>query len=257
MGYGALAAVGGLMQLGSAFTGARAARRRVNQLEGIAATPGLDTGDIGLEAIMDQESAFGPASVLTDKINRFNAGQRQSLLDDAIPGYESRKNTSADLIDSFLRGEVPQDVQDQIWNSAAGRALGGGYGGSGLGRNLTARDLGLTSLGLAQTGLQESGRFNRETAGLELPEMANVARYLGLSPQELVALRSGERTERMRYQALAAGAPQGREVWAKYLNDVGGQMGGLGVSGILGGINGGSPNQTTGAGAGHGIYGDW
>ena len=248
MGFGALAAVGGLMQLGGAFTGARAARRRVNQLEGIAATPGLDTGDIGLEALMDQESAFGPASVLTDKINRFNAGQRQSLLDDAIPGYESRKNTSADLIDSYLRGEVPQDVQDAIWDSAAGRALSGGYGGSGMARNLTARDLGLTSLGLTQTGLQESGRFNRETAGLELPEVASIAQYLGLSPQELVGLRSGERTERMRYQALAAGAPQGREVWAKYLNDLGGSLGGIGLSGAIGG-------RTTGAAAGHGVYG--
>lgn len=223
------------MQLGGAFLGAKSANQRRNQLFDIANTPGLYTGALTLEALGDQEQAFGPASALTEKINRFSAAERRNLLEDAIPGYQARKAQTSELIDSFLRGEVPQDVQDAVWDSAAGRALTGGYGGSGMARSLTARDLGLTSLGLMQTGLGESSRFNRDTAGLELPDVVSVANYLGLSPQELIALRSGERSERMRMQSAAAGMPMGREVWAKYLNETGGQLAGMGLSSIMGG----------------------
>jgi hypothetical protein len=178
--------------------------------------------------------------VLTDKINRFNAGQRQSLLDDAIPGYESRKNTSADLIDSWLRGEVPQDLQDALWNSRAGQAISQGTSGSPFDLRARGQDIFRAGHELQRLGLDATSRFNRETAGLELPDVANIASYLGLSPQELVNIRGGERSERMRWQAAAAGAPQGNEVWAKYLNDVGGQMAGFGLSGILGGGRGGN-----------------
>jgi len=232
MGY-AGAIVGGLMQLGSAFTGARAARQRRNQLEGIAATPGLDTGAITSEALGAQETAFGPASALTDKINRFNTDQRQGLLDDSIPGYTARKQQSSDLIDAMLRGDVPQDLQDALWNSNAGQALSKGVQGSPFSLYGGAKKFFDKSYERMLQGLQESSRFNRETAGLEMPDVVSIAQYLGLSPQELMSVRGGERSERMRWQAAAAGAPQGSEVWAKYMNDVGGTIGGMGLSEIM------------------------
>lgn len=220
------------MQLAGAFQGASAARARKKQLEAIANTPGLDTSAITGQAITGQEQNFGQASALAEKINRFNAGMRQDLLEESIPGYEPRKQQTSAILDSWLRGEIPQDVQDQVWDSAAGRALAGGFGGSGLGRNLTARDFGLTSLGLMEKGIDKTGQFNLQTASLELPDIVGISAFLGVSPQELVALRSRERTEKMSYQSGAANAPSSKDVWAKYLNETGGQLAGMGLSGI-------------------------
>lgn len=53
---------------------------------------------------------------------------------------------------SLMQGQIPQGVQDQVQNSVAARALGGGYAGSSMHGNLMARDLGLTSLQLQQQG---------------------------------------------------------------------------------------------------------
>jgi hypothetical protein len=53
---------------------------------------------------------------------------------------------------SFLRGEIPADVQTQVRNNAAETSLYGGFGGSQMARNLTARDFGLTSLNLIDKG---------------------------------------------------------------------------------------------------------
>lgn len=79
-------------------------------------------------------------------INTYNMGAYQTK-------YEALRSQVADWFpnwQSALKGEVPADVSAQVQNSAAARAVGGGYGGTGLNRNLVARDLGLTSLAIQQ-----------------------------------------------------------------------------------------------------------
>lgn len=53
---------------------------------------------------------------------------------------------------AYLRGEIPQDVLDQVSRTAAYKALSGGYGGSQMASALKARDFGLTSLDLQKRG---------------------------------------------------------------------------------------------------------
>ena len=237
MGYAAGA--GALMQLGGTILKGSAERVRRNQLTNIANTPGLDTTGIAGQALAGQEANFGAGSALTDKINRFNQGERSSLLDASIPGYQARKGQELNITDSLLRGEIPQDVQDQLWNSAAGRSLAGGYGGSGMARNLTARDFGLTSLGLQQQGMQNTAQINNQTANLELPDLVSVSKYLGVSPQELIGIRGNERSQKMQMLTGISLRPSGSDIWAKYLNDTGGALMGAGLSGGLGGMGGG------------------
>jgi hypothetical protein len=230
MGYGA--ALGAVMGIGGSILGGSAARVRRNQLTNIANTPGLDTTAIGGEALAGQEANFGAGSALTSKINRFNTQERQDFLDEAIPGYEARKGQTLDITDSFLNGEIPQDVQNQIWDSAAGRSLSGGYGGSGMARNLTARDFGLTSLSLMNMGLDRTAQINRETSNLEGPDLVSVANYLGVSPKELVAIRGAERIDKMDRLSGISKMPGTADIWAKYLNDTGGALTGASLSGL-------------------------
>lgn len=236
---GAYAAAAGIvLGAGGAILGGSAARVRRNQLTNIANTPGLDVVSITGEALAGQEANFGAGSALTSKINRFNTAERQAFLDEAIPGYEKRKQAELDITDSYLAGEIPQDVQEQLWNSSAGRALGGGYGGSGMARNLTARDFGLTSLGLQREGMDRTQSINRETSALEGPELVSVARYLGVSPQELVSIRGGERLDKMNRLSAISQMPGTSDIWAKYLTDVGGALTGASLGG-MGGMGGG------------------
>lgn len=241
MGYGGLIGaglriVGGI---GGSILAGSAARVRRNQLTNIANTPGLDTSSITGEALAGQEANFGAGSALTSKINRFNTQERQAFLDEAIPGYQKRKQAELDITDSYLRGEIPQDVQDQLQNSNAGRAVAGGYGGSGFAAHRTARDFGLTSLGLVNMGLDRTSSINRETASLEGPNLVSVANYLGVSPQELVAIRGGERAQKMAMLSSISKMPGTSDIWAKYLNDLGGATTGAAASGAFGGFGGG------------------
>ena len=244
-----------LMGLGGAILGGRAANQRKNQLEEIANTPGLDTGAIASEAIGDQFGNFQGASELVRKINDFSIGERQDFLDAAVPGYEARKSRTLDITDSFLRGEIPEDVQRAIFDNAAVRSISGGYGGSGLAGNLTARDFGLTSLGLMEKGMRATEAISESTARLEGAELVGIARYLGVSPQELIAVRSRERSEKMQYMTGATNAPGAKDVWAKYLTDAGGAATGMGLSGMGVGGGGGNPGSYSGTGEEFAAYG--
>jgi hypothetical protein len=101
-------------------------------------------------------------------VNFTNMQQLQSLLNQAMPGYQNffsgLQGTFGQMGDiwnqmrpnvtSMLGGQVPQDVQDQIRRNAAFTSMMGGTAGAGTGATgaITARDLGLTSLDLTQKG---------------------------------------------------------------------------------------------------------
>ncbi len=82
------------------------------------------------------------------------------LLDEATGGnYSKSQDLGWQQINAGLRGELPQDVRDQISRFSAEKAAGGGYQGSGAQANLTARDLGLNSLQLIQQSLGSAERW--------------------------------------------------------------------------------------------------
>lgn len=60
---------------------------------------------------------------------------------------------AADITQSFLKGEIPKEVQDMLISQSGEQALISGIGSGSAARNLTARDLGLYSTQLMQTGV--------------------------------------------------------------------------------------------------------
>jgi hypothetical protein len=92
--------------------------------------------------------------------NRVTANTLKQL-ETVAPGSAQARQQVGTIINSYLRGEVPQDVQEQITRMTAERAgagfrlpQGGAMGPSGFqaSQGQLARNLGLTSLDLQQTG---------------------------------------------------------------------------------------------------------
>lgn len=96
--------------------------------------------------------------------NRVTANTLQQL-ETVAPGSAQARQQVGTIINSYLRGEVPQDVQEQVTRMTAERAgagfrlpQGGAMGPSGFqaSQGQLARNLGLTSLDLQQTGMEYS-----------------------------------------------------------------------------------------------------
>jgi hypothetical protein len=75
--------------------------------------------------------------------------------DVVTPGSSAQREQALNLLNSYMQGQVPQDVQQNI-NRQVAQNLGGGfnlYSGGGQAPQNFARNLGQTSLGLSQFGL--------------------------------------------------------------------------------------------------------
>lgn len=215
--------LGAGMQIGGTFMAANAASRRKRQLEAIANLPGLKMGDV----YGDVSGSQGQAEGIESRRNEFNRAELRKMLGETIPGYEEGQAQRSQTALSLMRGEVPADVQEMIQRSAAARAVSGGYGGTPAGRNLVARDLGRTSLDMMNLGQQQ---FAGILGSTPRAEMAN---YM-LTPSQIMALRSQERTQKMGAMKDAAMAQGATEVGAKGLSDIGGAM--MGAGGGFGSI---------------------
>lgn len=209
--------LGAGMQIGGTFMAANAASRRKRQLEAIANLPGLKMGDV----YGDVSGSQGQAEGIESRRNEFNRAELRKMLGETIPGYEEGQAQRSQTALSLMRGEIPADVQEMIQRSSAARAVTGGYGGSPAGRNLVARDLGRTSLDMMNLGQQQ---FAGILGSTPRAEMAN---YM-LTPSQIMALRSQERTQKMGAMKDAAMAQGATEVGAKALSDIGGSMMGAG-----------------------------
>lgn len=110
-------------------------------------------------SVAGNRAVLPEAERLGSEINRYNQDELLKALRGAIPGYDELVAGISGNIASGLKGEIPDDVSDAVQNSAAARALAGGYGGSGMSGNLVARDLGLTSYGISQKALDSAQRW--------------------------------------------------------------------------------------------------
>lgn len=165
---------------------------------------------------------FGSLTNLAGQTNDFNQQQILDQLAMALPGYGNMVAQSSQNIQDNLAGLIPQDVQDAIQNSAAARAVGGGYGGSGMHRNLVARDLGLTSLGLKNTGVtqaQQQAANTRQTATSPMVDLQNMF----VTPTQALDVQAGNNT------VAAAPDPAARAAYEKKLFD---DYYGLGPGGV-------------------------
>jgi hypothetical protein len=71
------------------------------------------------------------------------------------PGSQAQREAALNQINSYIQGQIPQDVQQQI-NRQVAQNLGGGFNlfsSGGQAPNAFARNIGQTSVGLSQYGL--------------------------------------------------------------------------------------------------------
>lgn len=71
------------------------------------------------------------------------------------PGSQAQREAALNQLNSYIQGQIPQDVQQNI-NRQVAQNLGGGFNlfsGGGQAPNAFARNIGQTSVGLSQYGL--------------------------------------------------------------------------------------------------------
>lgn len=125
-------------------------------LEKLGQLLNLDLNDLGsyLDAypeFMQQQSVLGDLQGFSNAANK----SAQDTLEGVAPGVMDNLKSAADTVSSQMRGEIPQDVEDQLFGSAAFRDFSSGAGStSQRARNLTARDFGATSMDMKNAGLQ-------------------------------------------------------------------------------------------------------
>jgi len=215
--------IGGALLLGGTAVSANAAKQKKKGMMNIANTPGLDLG-----AQIGESASLAPQTqALEAQRNVFNREQMQAMLEASIPGYGEMQKQRGTTALSLLRGELPQDVAEQVARRSATRAVAGGYGGSQAGTNLTARDLGRTSLDLMRLGSQEAQGLISGTP------MAQPVNFM-FTPADIAGLRSSERTQKLSMQMQAMGMPGPGEIWGKQMQQTGGSILSMGMNGMGG-----------------------
>lgn len=131
--------------------------------------------------------------------NRFSTEDLMKNLEIALPGYGRMLREGSDKIMSFLRGEIPKDVSDQVSRRSAERATAGGYAGSPAGDALEARDLGLTSLSVIGQGLSAAERWMAQ-AQSRTPQYNFASMFI--TPQQQVAYEQWNEVQRFNTQWL-------------------------------------------------------
>lgn len=191
---------------------------------------------------------------LASGVNTFNRQQLEQMLRTAMPWFDSVRAQAGDIIQSELRGEIPEDVQRQIQDSDAARALGGGYGGSGMHADLFARDLGLTSLSLTEKGLSSAESWIQEMDNIYKQGQFDLTKMF-LSPAEQFQMDQSERDRQFQHDWASnilswEGSPSyliggSLEEFGHSLASMGGgAFGGAAGTKAAGGGGGGSPDTS-------------
>ena len=233
--------------MGLQASSASAARK---QARDAANLPGLNVGTALGESALNAPRA---REMETER-NAFNRAQLLESLGIQIPGYQEGQAQRTQNALALLRGELPPDVAAQVQRRAAGQALQGGYAGSAAGRNLVARDLGRTSLDFANLGNQQ---FSNILGTTPLAPLANYE----FTPQQIAALRGGERGAQQQALLGVAGMPSATGLAGQGIGSLGSGLTNLGFAQLgaqsraTSGSGGGDWNYSTGMPTGYGREG--
>lgn len=227
---------GGLLGLVGGLFGSSAASKRKQELLNIANMPGVSPGQAYTESLGAMQSAAPQAEEVARRQNIFGQSEIDRILGQEIPGYRSGQEQRAANALAMLRGEIPEDVTAQVQRRTAAQALEGGYGGSGMARNLTARDIGRTALDIQNLGAQQFANILGTTP---MTRPVTSAGLLDISPQDVLGLRSQERSQKLNTLLQRAGVKGGTETFGSVLGSLGG--------GLLGATNFGFGSPTPGA----------
>jgi len=206
----------------------------------------VDYGAEQLKAINENIAAFPEFSQLGTLYQDFLLSGIENL----IPNYADILKEGGMTTDQMyqaasplLQGQIPQDVQDQVYRSGAFQSLLASGGESGM-HQLQARDLGLTSLNLINQGAQLAGQAGNAAQRFQQMAMAtelNPAAFM-ISPQQQAQLTWANNimkqlVQQERYNVAAAPDPAAAGIAGTLMNLVGAYVG----HGMGGG--GGSPSS--------------
>ena len=124
-----------------------ASNARITTATDLSLPEGLDWSPPEIASLENQRAQFAESDRLL--------GDSESILKDLAAKNES-----------WMRGEVPADVQERLRENAALSARAGGLSGSQAARNLQARDLGLTSMQIQESGMQRAAGISELQKGL-------------------------------------------------------------------------------------------
>ena len=150
-----------------------------------------------------------------------NQGTAQNirLQNKVTPGSSAQREQALQQINSYIQGQVPQDVQQNI-NRQVAQNLGGGFNlfsGGGQAPQNFARNIGQTSLGLSQYGLSAA------------PTWQQLANTMVVSPQVGLAagLQAGAIGAQLAASAAGQGSQQAENQYQGAMNQYGAQQAGM------------------------------
>jgi len=109
------------------------------------------------------------------------------------PGSTAQRQLANQQLNSYIQGQVPQDVQQQI-NRTVAQNLGGGFNlfsGGGQAPQNFARNIGQTSVGLSQYGLSAASTWQQLANQMVVSPTAGLS--AGLEAQGLAQSQVGQR----------------------------------------------------------------
>lgn len=248
MGAIALAVVGAALIGGGMASSAAGARKKRKELAAAAEFPGINTGAETDAALTDIEGFMSRAEGIAGKTGTANQRVLNQLMEESMPGFAKMQEKRRSVIDDYLNGRLPKDVEAAISRSSAGQALARGPFGSNLHLQGEARQIGRTSFDLINLGLSESGRL---ASTMPMAQTPSVADFFGPTPTQRINLRSQERAQRLSILTQKAQMPTSQDVMGQGMQSTGGILLGAGARGMMGGGMGGmAMGGMSGAGGG-------
>lgn len=238
----------------------------------IAGKPNIPTfnaptlGQSQTQAISQNTASLPALESLASGYNQFTTDEITKTLGQVIPGFANLTSNVSGKIDSYLKGEIPADVQSQIQENSAAAAETGGVSGSGFGGNITARDLGLTSLSLVDKGISSAQSWIGQMGQMFGGKMFNLSSMFVTPQQQFEDTFQSNTAEFQNEYAKdqndyshslgVAGAQDLQDTGSTIMKLAGGFLGG-GIGGMMGGAggapSGGQPSPNTDLDAGFGM----
>lgn len=178
--------------------------------------PLVDIGQEQVGSVRDNLRALPLLQQLTSRVNEFSSDEMIKQLERAFPGYGSILAKGTEIIQSQMRGEIPEDVSRAVSTSAAEKSRAGGYSGSGFADSLEARDLGLTSLDIINRSLTTAERWMTQAAA-RAPQFDFTRMFI--SPQQRINVKLYENQQKFQRDLMKARVDALPEPWETALKN--------------------------------------
>lgn len=213
---------------------------------GVAEFKPVNPQDEQTKAIEGNISQLENVGKLSSGVTDIATKNLLTSLNQIQPGYSDMSGKVSTTINSYLAGQLPQDVIDQVKRTSAEAGILGGYGpDSGMGRSLTARDLGLNTLSLVDRGLSAAQSWMAQTNSMA-PKFDFTNMFITPAQQIETSVENNRGIQNQQQQQMNMAAKKAAVPWATLSGVAGVVAGGYGGGG--GGI--GSVLNFAGGGGG-------